>query len=137
MEGGDHKYVAWWNSSERFIKWPVKVSKPGKFRIQLTYSLGSTSSTQQVQIGGDEQNTIATLPPTISDSSEVEVSVGGNAVSSTLKAGKGWDDFKTEKFGEITLDKGNDLEVVLKSTKGPGAPVLHLRSITLVPVVAK
>src|SRR6185295_17499819 len=52
LEGGEKKYIVWRNSPEGFIKWPVRVDKPGTFSIEFTYSLATSTSTRQVQIEG-------------------------------------------------------------------------------------
>jgi len=134
LEGGEEQYIVWRNSPEGFIKWPVRIDKPSTFSIQLTYSLATSTSTRQVQIDSEGQKATVTLPPTVSDSSKVSVRVAGETVANTLKAGSGWDDFKTETLGEITLSEGDNLEVVLSSLQPRGTLVMHLQSVKLVPV---
>jgi len=135
LEGGEEKYLVWWNSPDRFIRWPVTLHESGTFRVQLTYSLAKSSYSRQIEVTEDGK-TFTSEPETVtSDSSEVELGVGDKSLAATLKAGSGWDDYKTEDLGEITINKPGELEVVLKSPKALGALVLHLRSVSLVPVM--
>ncbi|EDY20616.1 hypothetical protein CfE428DRAFT_1813 [Chthoniobacter flavus Ellin428] len=134
LEGGEKKYIAWRNSPDGFIKWPVRIDKPGTFSIQPTYSLATSTSTRQVQIDGEGQKATVTLPPTVSDSSKVSVTVAGQTVDNTLKAGSGWDDFKTETLGSVTVTQGGDFEVIFRSPEPLGTLVMHLQSVSLVPV---
>lgn len=133
LEGGEEKYVVWRNSPEGFIKWPVSIDKPGTFSVQVTYSLATSTSTRQVQVDGEGRRTTVALPPTVSDSSKVGVTLAGQTVSNTLKAGGGWDDFKTEKIGAVTVSKGGKFEIIFSSPEPLGTLVMHLESVSLVP----
>jgi predicted secreted protein len=132
LEGGEKKYIVWRNSPEGFIKWSVRLDKPGAFTVQATYSLGTSTSTRQVQIDGEGQT--VSLPPTVSDSSKVSVTVAGKTVANTLKAGSGWDDFKTGKLGSVTVPEAGNFEVIFSSPEPLGTLVMHLQSVSLVPV---
>jgi hypothetical protein len=109
LEGGDKKFIVWWNSPFTSIQWPVALQKPGSYSIQLTYSLGNTDT-----------------------DSEVDFSLGDQTVHGTLAPGSGLDDFKTVSLGRMTLGKG-DLQAILRSTKEPGGLVMHFESISLHP----
>jgi predicted secreted protein len=109
LEGGDKKYIVWWSAPDSIVQWPLKVDKPGVFKIELTYSLAENNG-----------------------SSHLEIDVGGQRASITLNPSSGLDDFKTAKCGEVALKEGANLHVTLTSTKEPGGLVMHLRSLTLV-----
>ncbi|MEP6672272.1 MAG: hypothetical protein ABJF10_24120 [Chthoniobacter sp.] len=134
LEGGENKFIVWRNGPEGFIKWPVSIDEAGTFSIEATYSLATSTSTRQVQIDKEGPETTVTLPPTVSDSSKVSVAVAGQTVANILKASSGWDDFKTEKVGSITISKGGSFEVVFSSPEPLGTLVMHLQSVSLVPV---
>ena len=134
LEGGENKYVAWRSSPEGFIKWPVRIDEPGTFSIQATYSLATSTSTRQVQIDREGPETTVTLPPTVSDSSKISVAVAGQTVANTLKASSGWDDFRTGKLGSVTVSQRGNFEVVFSSPEPLGTLVMHLQSVSLVPV---
>ncbi|MGB8356526.1 MAG: hypothetical protein WCD79_21685, partial [Chthoniobacteraceae bacterium] len=134
MEGGEQKYLAWRNSPDRFITWPIRVSKSGNFGIQLTYSLAKSSYSTQIEVSEDKEKFTTGPETVISDSSDITVHINHRSIAATLKAGRDLDDFKTEKLGEITLDAGDDLNLTLTSTKESGGLVMHLRSISLVPL---
>jgi predicted secreted protein len=134
LEGGEEKYLAWRSRADSLIKWPVKIDKPGTFRIEVTYSLARSTSTDQVQFGDEEQKITATLPPAPSDRSKVSATVAGQTFVATLRAGSGWDDFKTEKLGSVTVSQGGNCEVIFSSPEPLGTLVMHLQSVSLVPV---
>lgn len=134
LEGGEKKFIVWRNGPEGFIKWPVRIDAPGTFSIEATYSLATSTSTRQVQIDREGPKTTVILPPTVSDSSKVSVAFAGQTVANTLKASSGWDDFKTEKVGSVTVSQGGDFEVVFSSPEPLGTLVMHLQSVSLVPV---
>jgi hypothetical protein len=95
------------------IRRPVTVEKPGVFTIELNYSM----------VG--EENW------------DAEVRVGEKKVPITIRGGQGLEVFKTEKSGELSIDKPGDLEFTLRSLKAPGGFVMHLRSMTLIPKVVE
>gem|GEM_PF-1929258 len=137
MEGGEQKYLVWRNSPDRFITWPIRVVKPGIFAIQLTYSLAKSSYSRQVEVTAGREKFTTGTEAVITDSSDIEVHVNRQNIAATLKAGRDLDDFKTEKLGEVTLDAGEVLNLTLTSTKEPGGLVMHLRSVSLVPLDKK
>ena len=134
LEGGENKFIVWRNGPEGFIKWPVRIDDPGTFSIEATYSLATSTSTRQVQIDKEGPETTVILPPTVSDSSKVSVAVAGQTVANKLKASSGWDDFKTEKVGSVTISGAGNFEVVFSSPEPLGTLVMHLQSVSLVPV---
>jgi hypothetical protein len=137
IEGGEEKYLVWWNSPERFIRWPISVDKPGTYKIEVTYSLASSTRSGQVQIDSEGGNIAVALPPTVVQSSEISLTVDGHSISGTLKAGEGWDDFKTVSLGQVEIEKAGPSEAILKSTREMDGAVMHLRAIRLIPVGEK
>lgn len=137
IEGGEEKYLVWWNSPDRFIRWPISVDKPGAYKVEVVYSLASSTRSGQVQINSEGENIAVTLPPTVVQSSEISLTIDGHSISGTLKAGEGWDDFKTESLGQIDIEKAGPSEAVLKSTREMDGAVMHLRTIRLIPVGEK
>jgi hypothetical protein len=114
LEGGDIKYIVWWNTGEDFIRWPIKIDKPDTFSVRLTYSLANKNS-------------------------QIETVVGGQKLINTITPGRGLDDVKTEKLGEVTLEKLDNFDVVMRSTSTTEGSniVMYLRSVSLVPVHKK
>ena len=109
MEGGANKYVVGRSNRYRLIRWPVKIDRPGTYRVALTYSMESD------------------------DRSEVTIKVAGQELSRTLLPGLGLDDFKTVDFGEVNINPEGDAEAVMESPKEIGTLVLHLQSVMIVP----
>ena len=109
LEGGANKYVVWRSNRDRLIRWPVKIDRPGTYRVALTYSMESD------------------------DRSEVTIKVAGQELSRTLLPGLGLDDFKTVDFGEVNINPEGNAEAVMESPKEIGTLVLHLQSVMIVP----
>jgi len=114
LEGGDKKYIVWWNSTDSSIQWPVGINKSGTFNVELTYSLAKSNASSEIEISADDQKLAAIVKP-----------------------GNGLDAFKTEKLGEINLNADKPFLVTLTSTKEPGGLVMHLRSVKLIPLNKK
>ncbi len=110
LEGAEKKYIVWWNTGEGFIRWPIKIDKPGAFKVRLTYSLATNNN------------------------SRIETIVGGQKLTNTVAPSGGLDDSLTTTLGEVTLGKSNNLDVVMssKSTTENGL-VMYLRSVSLIP----
>ena len=112
LDGGDIKHVAWWNTGEGFIRWPIQINKPGAFSVRLTYSLATNINNNRI-----------------------ETNIGGQKLTNTVASSGGLDDFKTVKLGEVTLEKSDNLDVVMSSkSTTEGGLVMYLRSVSLVPV---
>ena len=67
------------------------------------------------------------------DSSNVTLSVEGEAVSGELPATQGWDNFKTTKLGTLDIRNTGNLQVAINSQMEPGVRIMNLRAIELVP----
>jgi hypothetical protein len=113
LQGGEKKYLLWWNSVDSEVRWPVKVDKPGSFIAEFTYSLSAD------------------------DRSQVEIDVAGQKVAATLEGSKDLDTYRTAKTAEFKIDKTGDFDLVLTSNKAPGGLVMQLRSLNLIPAPEK
>ena len=65
---------------------------------------------------------------------KISLKMNGQSVSHELKAGKSWDDFKTEKIGKISVSTAGDCEAILSATERRGVFVIHLESISFQPI---
>lgn len=92
------------------MSWKIAVQKPGKYRVELNYSL---------------------IPDC--EGSKVAIQVGGQSVTAKPKAGADWTDFREGQAGEVTISGTGYFPVVVKAVSRPGNYVLNLRSVTLAP----
>ncbi len=66
-------------------------------------------------------------------SSDVTLNAGSQSISGKLAPTPGWDEFKTAKLGTIDIQDKGDLQVALTSPMKPGARIINLRALELVP----
>jgi hypothetical protein len=104
------KNIGFWQGWETSVSWKIAVQKPGKYRVELNYSLSPDYE------GG-----------------KVAILVGGQSVTAKPKAGAGWMDFKEGEAGELTISGTGYFPVVVKPVSKPSDYVFNLRSVTLAP----
>lgn len=102
--------IGFWTSADSTVSWPVRVSRGGRYQVEVTFACEPGS-----------------------EGSLVEISLtGGRTVMKVTKT-KGWSDFVTESVGEIQVKEGEGT-LLVKPLKKPGGAVMNLRSVKLVPV---
>jgi hypothetical protein len=104
------KDIGFWEGWETSVDWKIDVQKPGRYRVELNYSL---------------------VPDC--EGSKVAILVGGHSVKARPKAGANWMDFRQGQAGEVTIAGTGCFPVVVKPVSKPGNYVINLRSVTLVP----
>jgi hypothetical protein len=102
--------LGYWTNPKDFGQWKFLVEKPGTFDVEVLQGCGKGS-------GG----------------SEVAVSVGKEQVKFTVEDTGHFQNFKARVIGRIKLAVGEQLLEVRPQTK-PGAAVMDLRQIRLIPV---
>jgi hypothetical protein len=80
----------------------------------------------------DVEATFACAPG--SEGSEVTLSIGNQEYPQTVPATQGWDDFVSERVGQVAIDKTGPIDFVLKATTMPRGAVVNLRSLVFKPV---
>jgi alpha-L-fucosidase len=100
-----------WTNEGDYPHWTLRVTKPGKFKVSMNYSLqaGAQAATMTLTVGGQT----LTIP-----------------APSTGR----WEDYKTIDAGTITIDKAGANDFILKGKKGDSNGVINLRNLTLTPV---
>jgi predicted secreted protein len=104
------KDIGFWEGWETSVDWKIDVQKPGRYRVELNYSL----------VPDCEGTMVAVL-------------VGGESVMARPKAGASWADFRQGQAGEVTITGTGYFPVVVKPVSKPGDYVMNLRSVTLAP----
>lgn len=109
---GDRPYnIGYWTNPSDTISWDTTIDKPGKFTVDLEYSLGGP-------------------PP----GSEINIEFGNaKAIPVKLTPGRDFLDFRTISLGEIDLPAG-PITVTVRPVKKTGVAVMDLRQIQLKPV---
>lgn len=105
--------IGWWTSERDRAQWTLVLDRPRSFRVEWEYSVSPEAAGNSwiLEIGGKE------------------------ALSGTVASTGGWETFKTETLGTLSLPAA-DNHVVVRS-KGPvkGA-LLDLRAIRLIPTAS-
>jgi predicted secreted protein len=107
---GGEKNIGYWVGWETSVSWKIDVQKPGKYRVELNYSLNPEY-----------------------EGAKVAVLVGGQSATAKPKAGKDWLDFREGEAGEVTISGTGYYPVVVKPVSKPADYVFNLRSVTLAP----
>jgi hypothetical protein len=110
VENYDPKNVGYWKELDTFVRWQIAVQKPGKYRVEMNYSLVPS-----------EQG------------SKVAILVGDQKVAAMPKAGSSWSDYKEGSAGDVTITGTGIIPVVVKPLSKPANWVVNLRSVTLAP----
>ena len=102
--------LGFWVRADDWASWEFTVRKPGTFAVEVLQGCGKGQ-------GG----------------SEVEVSVGGQALTFTVEDTGHFQNFKDRKIGTVTFDKPGRYTLTVKPKKKAAAAVMDLRSIALRP----
>ena len=86
-------------------------SRPGAFEVEALVGCGAGS-------GG----------------STVEFEFPGQTLTLTVPVTGGFQNFRVQKLGRVTIDKAGRTRLEVHATKKPGAAVMDLREVKLVPV---
>ncbi len=110
QDAGDRPNIGYWTDAGDSLRWSAAVAKPGTFAVELTWSC---------QPGAE--------------GSEYTVTAGGSSVQGKITATGGWEDFRTAVVGELVLATPGLVTVTLKPTRKPGAAVMNLAQVRLMP----
>ena len=101
--------VGYWTRKEDWVSWEFDVKRAGKFNVVMLQGCGKDS-------GG----------------SEVEFSIGHQALKTTVEETGGFQKFVSRSIGAVDLSVGTHTLCVKPLTK-PGLAVMDLRQVTLEP----
>ena len=105
----DRNQIGYWGNSNDYVLWNLSLPKPGKYKVQVTYSCADPGSDFTVEASGAKLN-------------------------GTSKSTDSWDNYTTETLGEVTLDAGKQT-ITLKPKIEAKWKAIGLRSIELKPKV--
>jgi arylsulfatase A len=103
--------IGFWVRADDWISWDLRLATPGEFQIEILQGCGTGS-------GG----------------SQVEFSVAGESVVTTVEETGGFQKFVTREIGTIKIARPGDYTLSVKPRTKPGAAVMDLRQVRLVPV---
>ena len=102
--------LGYWVRQDDWASFEFEVKTPGKFDVEMLVGCGNGS-------GG----------------SEVEVASGEQQLTFTVQETGGFQNFVPRTIGAVTLDKAGRHTLTVKPVKMPGAAVMDLRQVRLVP----
>jgi len=112
LEENDGKSnIGFWTRKNAFVAWQFKVTKPGKFDVELEMACKAGS-----------------------EGSEYTVAVGKESVKSKVESTGGWQAYQTKNVGQISIPECGVVELAVKALGKKGEGVMNLRSVTLKPV---
>ncbi|MFN6049330.1 MAG: DUF5077 domain-containing protein, partial [Planctomycetia bacterium] len=94
-----------------WASWEFEVSKPGKFKIEVTQGCGTGQ-------GG----------------SDVKVVVGGNEIPFVVEDTGGFQAFKPRIVGEVNIDSSGRKTLEIRVVKKAKAAVMDVQQVRLIPV---
>ena len=110
QKGANPRNIGYWTDAKDTCSWLARLDKPGKYQVELEYSLDPNSK-----------------------GSVIRIELGAAAVEVKLEPTRNFMDFRTIPVGEVTLSAG-ELPAALRPVAKPGLAVMDLRRITLKPV---
>jgi len=108
--GGGKDNIGFWTNASDWVSWPVKVTQPGTFKVEVTYAAAPGSGGARYHVCADAQK-----------------------VAGTVKETGAWNAFKTVPLGEIKIPKAGAVSVAVKPQSKPGEGVMNLKAVTLTP----
>jgi alpha-L-fucosidase len=109
--GGGKDNIGFWTDKNDWVGWPVKVTRPGTFKVEVTYAAAPGSGGATYHVYADAQK-----------------------VNGRVEETGGWAAFKTVDLGEIEIPKAGRVSMAVKPQSKPGTAVMNLKSVTLTPV---
>ena len=104
---GNHR-IGFWSNPEDTVAWKYKATRPGRYQIEVTYSLASPGS-------------------------KIEVAVGGEKVVADLATTGSWYQYTTVVADPVYIPKSGPLQVTVTPLEAKGA-VMNLKALVLRPV---
>ena len=103
--------LGFWVRADDWASWEFDASRPGAFEVEALVGCGAGS-------GG----------------STVEFEFPGRTLRLTVPVTGGFQNFRVQKLGRVTIDKAGRTRLEVHATRKPGAAVMDLREVKLVPV---
>jgi alpha-L-fucosidase len=102
--------IGWWTDKDDHVKWTFQVPDPGRYAVDVTYAcLDASAGTQ------------------------FTVVTGASSVTGTVSGTGAWNQFKTERLGELDVASAGKQTLTVKPTTKPPIGVMNLREVRLTP----
>ncbi len=106
---GTKDHIGCWARADDFVSWNIKLTKPGTFAVEVTYSCAAPGSAFTIEAGNQ--------------------TLTGKSASTGS-----WEDYRTDNLGTIKLAQPGIITLAVKPKPDPKWKVIGLKSVTLKPV---
>lgn len=110
LQGDSEKNLAGWEDAAKVVAWNADFQRPGRYRVGITYSI----------VAGRE-------------GSDYEIAIGDQKIPAVVQATGGWEKYRTDEIGSITVAAPGARTVTLRCTKKAGPKIMNVRSVVLTP----
>ena len=105
---GTHR-IGFWTNAKDFVRWEYEATRPGKYAVELTYSVA----------GGD--------------GTEIEIKIGEQPLTCKLKSTGSYYRYNVIDVGNVSIPGAGKLPVTVRCLKKTGGAVMNLKAVTLRP----
>lgn len=102
--------IGFWTNPEGFVTWKFKVTKTGKFDVELTSACKAGS-----------------------EGSDYTVNAGKSSLAGKVESTGSWNTYKTKNVGVIEITEAGMVELTVKAGNKKGEGVMNLQAVTLKP----
>ena len=125
--GWANDYITKWNNSDFYPSWPVRIVKPGKYKVSIDYSCepNSVGSVLQAQLAGESTSV------TINKAAHATIVPSPDRIMrSGLKEvfERNWDRIE---LGTINIKKTGDFDLMLRGISKPGEYFPEIKTIII------
>ena len=106
---GDDENLGYWVNAADSPEWTVRLPKSGRYTVEVTSACDDPSA-----------------------GAEYEIVVGDSRLAGRVSGTGGWNRFRTERLGVLTLASGNQT-LAVKARSKPGVGVMNLARVRLTP----
>ncbi|MBM3477006.1 MAG: hypothetical protein FJX75_27365, partial [Armatimonadetes bacterium] len=110
LEGSGEPNIGYWTDVNDLAQWQVRVTKPGTFKVEVTYACDSSSA-----------------------DSEYVVVIGNQAVVGKTKITGAWQTYETVDLGTIRIGEAGAVNAIVRGLRKPGLALMNLRAVVLTP----
>jgi len=107
----DKQCLGFWTSKDDVPSWTIRVTKPGRYQVELTHACKDGSA-----------------------GAPFEVRIGRQSVKGTVSATGTWDKFTTGIVGTLEIGRSGSPRVRVVPLEAPKEAVMNLKIIRLIPV---
>jgi len=106
---GGKDQIGYWGKADDFVSWDIKLTKPGAYAVEITYSCAAPGS-------------------------EFTIEAGDQKLTGKSASTGSWATYRTDKLGTLKFDKPGIFTLAVQPKAEPKWKVIGLKAVTLTPV---